>query len=63
MTPTNKNITDSSYTYEKSDIVPDWVSKLDDLKSKIKAHLHSPDSGKDIDVQFCHPVNVPASKK
>ena len=63
MTLINKNIPENSYTYEKSDIVPDWVSKLDDLKSKIKAQLHSPDSGKNIGVQFCHPINVPAPKK
>lgn len=63
MTPANKHTTDNSYTYEKSDTVPVWVSKLDGLKSKIKAHLHSPDSDKTIDVKFCHPVNVPSQEK
>ena len=63
MTTTNKDIADSSYTYEKTDTVPDWVLKLDNLKSRIKEHLQSPDSGKKIDLQFCHPVNVPNPKK
>jgi hypothetical protein len=63
MIPNKENINDGSYTYEKSDIIPDWVNRLDALKSQIKAQLHSPDNGKNNDIKFCHPINVPNTKK
>ncbi len=62
MTSKETNI-DSSYIYERSEVVPDWVNKLDDFKSKIKTTLHSTENGNTIDIQFCHPIDVPNSKK
>lgn len=59
-----KEINVTSYNYTKSDVVPEWVNKLDALKSEIRATLHSSSGkGKINDVKFCHPFHVPNTQK
>jgi len=62
MIPDKKEPIIDSYTHMKSDVVPEWVNKLDELKEKIKANIYSPDGAKANDVTFCHPINVPDTK-
>lgn len=64
MTTNEKENTNyTSYIYMKSDVVPEWVSKLEVLKSSIREKLRSSELDALDNVKFCHPFNVPNTKK
>jgi len=50
-----------NFVHLKSNVVPDWVKKLDLLKDKIHAALENPSEGVD-GVKFCKPIDVPPSE-
>lgn len=58
----NNNIT-SSYIREKSNIVPEWVKKLDTYKDKIINDIHTSGCSTDSGVKFLHPIDVPNPPK
>ncbi len=51
-----------SYILEKSDVVPSWINKLDELKNTIRIDLHSGKISGNT-VKFLTPLDVPGSPK
>ncbi|MBL7932910.1 MAG: hypothetical protein JNL60_13465 [Bacteroidia bacterium] len=52
-----------NFVHLTSEVIPDWVKRLDSIKDKIEAELKNP-SQQMTGIKFCDPLNViPASKK
>lgn len=59
----NKKEVTSSYIHEKSNIVPEWVKQLADLKEKIRSDIHAPNNETKSGIKYLHPFDVPRSAK
>jgi hypothetical protein len=59
----NDNKITSAYIHEKSNVVPEWVKKLDDLKKQIRSDIHATSNRNDSGIKYLHPLDVPGSPK